>query len=118
MRSARLCGSVLLPGNDLPLIHEFLSMMLGVRRSGVTIAVQLLEGTEAIKATCVTAPSSKRRRTAAMACRKPNTAVSLESCRMLRYHLSVRHNGRLYQDEEGEEAPSDLEISIRARETR
>jgi CRP-like cAMP-binding protein len=40
-----------LPGDDLPLIHEFLSMMLGVRRSGVTIAIQLLEGTGAIKAT-------------------------------------------------------------------
>ena len=36
---------------------------------------------------------------------------------MPRYHLSVRHNGRLYRDEEGEEAPSDLEITIRARET-
>jgi CRP-like cAMP-binding protein len=40
-----------LDGNDLPLVHEFLSMMLGVRRSGVTIAVQTLEGTGAIKAT-------------------------------------------------------------------
>jgi len=34
-----------------------------------------------------------------------------------RYYLSVRYNGRLYRDEEGEEAPSDLEIAIRARET-
>jgi CRP-like cAMP-binding protein len=40
-----------LPGDDLPLVHEFLSMMLGVRRSGVTIAIQLLEGTGAIRAT-------------------------------------------------------------------
>jgi CRP-like cAMP-binding protein len=40
-----------LDGNDLPLVHEFLSMMLGVRRSGVTIAVQTLESTGAIKAT-------------------------------------------------------------------
>jgi CRP-like cAMP-binding protein len=39
-----------LDGNDLPLVHEFLSIMLGVRRSGVTIAVQTLEGTGAIKA--------------------------------------------------------------------
>ena len=38
-------------GDDLPLVHEFLSMMLGVRRSGVTIAVQTLEGTGVIKAT-------------------------------------------------------------------
>jgi hypothetical protein len=36
---------------------------------------------------------------------------------MPRYHLSVRQNGHLYYDEEGEEAPSDLEITIRARET-
>jgi CRP-like cAMP-binding protein len=40
-----------LPGDDLPLVHEFLSLMLGVRRSGVTIAIQSLEGTGAIKAT-------------------------------------------------------------------
>jgi CRP-like cAMP-binding protein len=40
-----------LPGDDLPLVHEFLSMMLGVRRSGVTIAIQMLEGTGAIRAT-------------------------------------------------------------------
>jgi hypothetical protein len=36
---------------------------------------------------------------------------------MPRYHLSVRHDGRLYRDEEGEEAPSDLEIANRARAT-
>ena len=36
---------------------------------------------------------------------------------MPRYYLSVRHNGHLYRDEEGEEAPTDLEITIRARET-
>jgi CRP-like cAMP-binding protein len=37
-------------GDDLPLVHEFLSMMLGVRRSGVTIAVQTLEATGLIQA--------------------------------------------------------------------
>jgi len=37
-------------GDDLPLVHEFLSMMLGVRRPGVTIAVQTLEGAGVIKA--------------------------------------------------------------------
>ena len=31
-------------GDDLPLKHEFLSMMLGVQRSGVTLALQNLEG--------------------------------------------------------------------------
>src|SRR5829696_157825 len=40
-----------LDGDDLPLVHEFLSMMLGVRRPGVTIAVQTLEGAGIIKAT-------------------------------------------------------------------
>src|SRR5215212_70376 len=33
-----------LDGDDLPLVHEFLSMMLGVRRPGVTIAVQTCAG--------------------------------------------------------------------------
>jgi CRP-like cAMP-binding protein len=39
-----------LPGNDLPLVHEFLAIMLGVRRSGVTIALHILEGAGIIKA--------------------------------------------------------------------
>jgi CRP-like cAMP-binding protein len=30
-------------GDELPLTHEFLSVMLGVQRSGVTIALQELE---------------------------------------------------------------------------
>jgi CRP-like cAMP-binding protein len=38
-------------GNDLPLTHEFLSLMLGVRRSGVTDQIHILEGEHAIKAT-------------------------------------------------------------------
>src|SRR3954454_14302833 len=38
-------------GDDLPLVHEFLSMMLGVPRSCVTIAVHTLEATGMIKAT-------------------------------------------------------------------
>jgi CRP-like cAMP-binding protein len=36
--------------NDLPLTHEFLSMMLGVRRPGVTVATQVLEGNGLIRA--------------------------------------------------------------------
>jgi CRP-like cAMP-binding protein len=38
-------------GDDLPLTHEFLGVMLGVRRSGVTDQVHILEGVQAIKAT-------------------------------------------------------------------
>ena len=30
-------------GNEIPLTHEFLSLMLGVRRAGVTIALHYLE---------------------------------------------------------------------------
>lgn len=36
---------------DLPLTHEFLALMLGVRRSGVTIGLQNIEGMGIIKAT-------------------------------------------------------------------
>jgi CRP-like cAMP-binding protein len=32
-----------LRGNDVPLTHEFLSLMLGVRRAGVTVALNYLE---------------------------------------------------------------------------
>lgn len=35
----------------MPITHEFMSIMLGTRRPGVTIAVQLLEGVGAIKNT-------------------------------------------------------------------
>jgi CRP-like cAMP-binding protein len=38
-------------GDELSLTHEFLSMMLGVARPGVTIAVQILEGNHLIRAT-------------------------------------------------------------------
>ena len=36
-------------GDDLPLKHEFLSVMLGVQRSGVTLALQSLEGGGSIR---------------------------------------------------------------------
>jgi CRP-like cAMP-binding protein len=38
-------------GDDLPLTHEFLALMLGVRRSGVTEQIHILEGNHSIKAT-------------------------------------------------------------------
>lgn len=37
-------------GEEMPLTHEFLSAMLGVRRPGVTVATHVLEGTGAIRA--------------------------------------------------------------------
>ena len=37
-------------GDELTLTHDFLSMMLGVRRPGVTVAVQILEGNRLIRA--------------------------------------------------------------------
>jgi CRP-like cAMP-binding protein len=36
-------------GDDLPLIHDFLARMLGVRRSGVTVALHSLEASALIK---------------------------------------------------------------------
>jgi CRP-like cAMP-binding protein len=37
-------------GDDIPLTHEFIAMMLGVRRPGVTVALQVLEGMRVIRA--------------------------------------------------------------------
>ena len=37
-------------GDELPVTHEFLSLMLGVRRSGVTDEIHILEGIGLIKA--------------------------------------------------------------------
>jgi CRP-like cAMP-binding protein len=37
-------------GGDLPLVHEFIALMLAVRRSGVTTAMHVLEGKHAIRA--------------------------------------------------------------------
>jgi CRP-like cAMP-binding protein len=38
-------------GADLPLVHDFIAMMLAVRRSGVTTAMHMLEGKHAIRST-------------------------------------------------------------------
>jgi len=38
-------------GDQLELTHEFMSMMLGVRRSSVTLTLHTLEGTRAIRGT-------------------------------------------------------------------
>ncbi|BCP52683.1 cyclic nucleotide-binding protein [Kaistia sp. 32K] len=39
------------PGDELPLTHDLIAAMLGVRRPGVTIAIHMLEGKGLIKAT-------------------------------------------------------------------
>jgi CRP-like cAMP-binding protein len=54
--SARLARWLLmchdrLEGKDIPLVHEILAIMLGVRRPGVTEHLHLLESVHAIKAT-------------------------------------------------------------------
>jgi CRP-like cAMP-binding protein len=36
-------------GDDIPLTHEFIAMMLGVRRPGVTVALHVLEGMQVIR---------------------------------------------------------------------
>ena len=38
-----------LEGDEIPLTHEFLSLMLGVRRPGVTVALNYLERTAVIR---------------------------------------------------------------------
>jgi CRP-like cAMP-binding protein len=40
-----------LDGDDVPLTHEFLALMLGVRRAGVTTSLHILEGEHMIRAT-------------------------------------------------------------------
>ena len=37
-------------GDEFPITHEFMAMMLGVRRPGVTTTVHILEGAGMIKA--------------------------------------------------------------------
>lgn len=37
-------------GDKIPVTHDFIALMLGVQRSGATIAVQTVEGTSSIKA--------------------------------------------------------------------
>lgn len=39
-----------LDGDLIPLTHEFMSMMLAVRRSGVTVTLHVLEGSHAVRA--------------------------------------------------------------------
>lgn len=54
-------------GDELPLTHEFLSLMLGVRRASVTDALHALEGEGAIKATRARIQVRDRRKLEAIA---------------------------------------------------
>jgi CRP-like cAMP-binding protein len=36
-------------GDEVPLTHDFLSLMLGVRRAGVTVALHILEGAKVVR---------------------------------------------------------------------
>jgi hypothetical protein len=36
---------------------------------------------------------------------------------MAHYHLNIRHRDRFYLDEEGEDIPSEIEMTVRAVET-
>jgi CRP-like cAMP-binding protein len=45
-----MCGDRV-PGDSIDITHDFLSIMLGVRRPGVTVATQILEGKGLIRAT-------------------------------------------------------------------
>src|SRR5215204_5159459 len=68
--------------DDLPLTHEFLSLMLGVRRSGVTQALHSLEIEEAIEVKRGQIVVSDRRKldvlpAVVMACPKPSMSASL-----------------------------------------
>ena len=45
-----MCGDRI-EGDDIAVTHEFLAMMLGVRRPGVTVATHVLEGHHMIRAT-------------------------------------------------------------------
>ncbi|KQP83068.1 Crp/Fnr family transcriptional regulator [Methylobacterium sp. Leaf117] len=45
-----LMGHDRVDGDEIPITHEFLALMLGVQRPGATLAVQTLEGNRLIKA--------------------------------------------------------------------
>ena len=69
--------------DEMPLTHEFLSLMLGVRRSGVTEAIHLLEGftssrRRGVRFASSIAPVSWRSRAGVMDCPRPSMIGSLE----------------------------------------
>ena len=59
-------------GNEVPLTHEFLGLMLGTPRPGVTIAVQALEKEELItlQSRSETSPRARPRRGSDWPCRR------------------------------------------------
>ncbi|WP_328824920.1 Crp/Fnr family transcriptional regulator [Mesorhizobium neociceri] len=100
--------------DDMPITHEFMSIMLGSRRPGVTIAVQTLEGTGAIRATRGNITLRDRQKLEQIAGQSYGFAEkeysnvfqsrSSEADEVdVRYFMNIRCCGRLIPDPEGDE---------------
>src|SRR3982751_3131940 len=97
-----------LEGGDLPLTHDFLSIMLGVQRPGVTLAIQALEGSGLIRAKrgaswCWTGRGWRRLPRTLTGLRKPSMpASSGRHNGVPRCTMNLRDRDRLIVDPEGD----------------